>query len=105
MTQSTLIVRAADCPDQFASLIGDYQHGLDVHLITGKFGPVITRTYLTNEAQARWLKEHYPGLVPGKDPQGNPPSNHQLGSIFECNYNRDIAFRVTYISWLRRQDV
>jgi hypothetical protein len=88
--------------DQFTSIIGDLRHKIDCYLVAGSFGPAVER-FFTNASQADYLRSYYPDLVPPKDPAGNPPSEHTLGSIFELHYARDPVFVSKYLNWLRRR--
>lgn len=79
---------------QFSAIKGDLRHKTDVYALFNTFGPSIDR-YFSNKSQADYLRAHRPDLIPS--PELN---DHSLGTIFEDNYERDIAFRACYITHL-----
>lgn len=77
--------------------LGDSRHRHDVVSLFDSVAKSLL--YFTNEHQAEYLRTRYPALIP--PPQnGNPPSNHTLGTIFEYNYEKYIEFRCRYIVWI-----
>jgi len=52
------------------------------------------------EQQSAWLKEHRPALVPPKNPNGTPPSDHTVSTVFETQYSTDFRFRREYFLWV-----
>jgi len=101
-TLSALLPPHSTSSYQFAAILGDLQHKLDVYLTVGTYGP-IAEAYFPNSAQATWLRTHYPELVPPPAQPGQPPSDHTLGTVFEFHYYSDLPFRVNYLTWLRAQ--
>jgi len=96
MSQQMISPTATDS-DQFDSFIGDLTHRIDVSVYSGRFDLAYLNKFISNEAQANWLKRHRQDLIP--PPQnGVDPSIHHLGQIFERNYLRSIVFRSIYIS-------
>lgn len=89
---------------QFDSVIGDLCHKQDVYLHFGRVDQLVVQRFITNKAQADWLREHLPGLVPPPDNSGNKPSDHSVATVFEVKYNEP-SFRSSYLSWLRHQNV
>lgn len=82
---------------QFKAVLGDLRHKEDLYLHFGDFGPV-PEAYFTNKSQAKYLRSFAKHLVPRPDPSGHPPSDHNLGSIFEVHYYSDLNFRLAYLS-------
>jgi hypothetical protein len=85
---------------QFAAILGDLEHKKDVYLSRREFGTPAVDTLLTNRHQATYIRQYYPELVPDKDPSGNPPSTHTLGTIFEYKYYTDVQFKLIYLQRL-----
>jgi len=83
--------------DQFDSFIGDLTHRIDVSIHSGRFDLVYLNNFISNEAQANWLRRYRPDLVPLSQ-DGVSPSIHRLGQVFERNYLRSAVFRSLYIS-------
>jgi len=90
--------------EQFDSVIGELQNRQDVYLCFGRVDALVVNKFLTNQARANWLRENFPGLVPGKDPSGNLPSDKSIASVFQLNYNTP-SFKLVYLDWLKRQHV
>jgi len=89
---------------QFRALLGNLDHKKDVYLHTGQYDQGVNARFLTNKAQADWLTEFHPELVPGPDPSGNLPSEKSIATVFEANYVLP-DFRHEYLQWLKYQDV
>lgn len=94
----------ANNSNQFDAVIGDLLHKQDVYLNFGRVDSLVVQRFLTNKAQADWLKDNLPQFVPPNNPSGDPPSDHTVATIFEVKYN-DPSFRVLYVRWLRAQYV
>jgi len=84
--------------NRLAEVLGDLVHKQDIIIRFARWESDFTNRYTSNESQANWLKLHRPDLVPDNDPAGKPPSNHQLGNIFELNYFRFPSFRSFYLN-------
>jgi hypothetical protein len=87
-------------PDTFTAILGDLEHKKDVYIHYGTYGPAVEK-FFTNLHQSRYLQVHYPSLVPGKAPDGTPPSDHRIATVFECLYYRDPIFRSAYLARLQ----
>lgn len=85
-------------------MIGDLEHKRDVYLHFGRVDNLVVSRFLTNRAQSDWLRENYPALVPPDNPNGTPPSEHSVATVFEIKYN-DPSFKTIYLRWLNRQNV
>jgi len=81
---------------QFAAILGDLEQKKDVYLAKRDFGPHIDRLF-SNTAQAQYLRDFRPDLVPPCEPNGTCPSDHTLGTIFEAAYYSNIQFRTEYL--------
>jgi hypothetical protein len=93
------MLKLEDRTVKYTAILGDLQHKLDVYKLFVNFGPIVEQ-HLSNRAQGEYLKLKYPELVPGKDPSGNDPSEHTLGTIFEFHYYTDPYFCGLYLNWL-----
>jgi hypothetical protein len=85
---------------QFAAILGDLEHKKDVYLTLRDFGPHIDRLF-SNSAQAHYLRQYRPDLVPPCEPNGTCPSDKTLGTVFEHRYYTDLQFRTDYLSRVR----
>jgi hypothetical protein len=83
---------------QYIAILGDLDHKKFCYEVANRFGKDI-ELYFTNYHQARWLETHRPDLVV-RDPAGNYPSDHSLGSIFEYHFATEPKFRIRYGAWL-----
>jgi hypothetical protein len=88
---------------KFTAILGDLQHKQDVYLTCLNYGPK-TEHYFTNEHQATWLREKYPGLVPEPAQPGQTPSEHSVATVFEYNYYTNLKFKLCYLHWLRKEN-
>lgn len=89
--------------NQFQAVIGDLDHKKDVYLFFGRADNAVVLKFLTNAAQAQWVRENRADLIP-THPPGIPPSDHRIASVFEENYVLPL-FRFQYLFWLKTQDV
>lgn len=89
---------------QFNAILGDLRHKEDVYIILQKWGPEVINRFFSAKSQASWLKQYAPQLVPPKNPNGVPPSDHTVSTYFEAAYNAP-DFRARYVAWLQTQDV
>lgn len=88
---------APEYTHQFSAILGDLQHKTDVYTTLGFFGPDADR-YFSNAAQAAYLREFRPDLLPP-----GHHNDHTLGTIFEHAYYTSVLFRINYISRLQRR--
>lgn len=91
--------------NRFESVLGDLEHKKDVIVHFARWDTDFLNDYISNTAQANWLKDNRIDLVPPADPAGNLPSDHQLGTIFEYNYFISVVFRHHYLLTLPRHYV
>lgn len=90
--------------DIIAALQGDLEHKRLVVKRLGFVGPNLD-WYISNTRQADYLHTFYPELIPPPDPAGHPPSLHTLGTIFELNFKRNVAFEAAYIARFYRGEL
>lgn len=84
---------------QYKAILGDLQHKTDVYILIGDFGPVAEQ-FFSNSHQADYIRQQRPDLLPENPSQ--PPSDHQIGTIFEFYYFVDPYFRSVYLAYIRR---
>jgi len=104
MTLLRICKPKSDHERELAHLIGDALHKAEVYTALGDFGEAVDKQFLSNAAQARWIKKYRPDLIK-RDPSGNLPSEHSLGTILEIEYATSRAFQSTYKRWLYCQNV
>jgi hypothetical protein len=104
MTLTQICKPRTDKERELAHLIGDAKHRIAVYTALGEYGSQVDNKFLSNAAQARWIKAYRPDLVV-RDPSGNYPSDHSLGTIFEIEFNCTRSFKSQYLGWLYGQDV
>lgn len=85
---------------QLTAWFGDAYHKIALVEI---FGDVSKASdYWTNTAQADYLRNCAPQLVPRPE-NGVPPSEHTISQAFEYHYCANIPFRVRYLSFIRSE--
>lgn len=87
---------------QLRAAAGDLLHKQDVYCAYHSVSDLEALNKLTNSAQAAWLKSRYPDLVPPKNPNGTPPSDHSVATVFEAEYTLLSDLRRHYLRWLYR---
>jgi len=87
------MVRRSDNSVKFKAVLGDLKHKEDVYIKFNTVSDPKILALLSNKSQAEWLRKHEPGLVPPGNPNGQPPSDHNVATVFEFCYLSEPAFR------------
>lgn len=80
-----------------AAYLGDLAHKRDVVTLFADVTDNVTWRF-ANRAQAKYLRDFRPDLIPPPAQPGQPPSDHTLGTVFELHYFHDPLFVADYLS-------
>lgn len=80
-----------------AAYLGDLAHKRDVVILLGDITDSVTWRF-SNRAQAKYLRDFHPELIPPPAQPGQSPSDHTIGTVFELHYFHDPLFVVSYLS-------
>lgn len=79
-----------------AAYLGDLAHKRDLAIHFGAVTEEVTWR-VSNAAQAAYLRQFCPELVPEPAQPGQPPSQHTLGTVFELHYFHCPSFVRNYL--------
>lgn len=86
--------------DKFLAVLGDLDHKRQVYLFFGTASAPCVLALLTNAEQANYIRVRRPDLLP--DYIDNPPSDHNIATIFEIHFYSDPVFIREYLLFLSR---
>jgi hypothetical protein len=81
----------------YAAWLGDTKHRFDCQLAIGCLNDRELQGYVSAKAQSLFLKTHYPEAVPPHNPNGTPPSDHTIATVFEILYFTQEGFDLHYL--------
>jgi len=81
----------------YAAWLGDTEHRLDCQKRIGELNDQELQRYVTAKAQAEYLRTRFPEAVPPKNPNGTPPNDHTISTVFEILYHTQPQFSAVYL--------
>jgi hypothetical protein len=95
--KTELVETRSKTRSNYNSWLGDTEHRLACQRHIGELNDQELQKHVSAKAQAEYLRNNHPEAIPPNNPNGTPPSEHTISTVFEYLYHCQPGFSSEYL--------